>query len=522
MPQKLQQGSVQKVKVPLFGAYSNRNSDPDKDQRFINVFPESRKVDQLDQMRVYLKKRPGVDIQKTYSFTEGETPVDYKEARGLAYFNGYVYSVWGNELWVDEDPEDPGIDPILKASLTTDTRKVGFVFGNSATIGDYLFFTDGVSAFVIESDYTVNEIIGAGSPPTPHLASPTFLDGYIFLAVGSDIYNCDLDDPYTWDVSNFISSESFPDPIRALARQNNQIVAFNSISIEFFYDASNASGSPLNKNDSAVIQIGCFAPSCIFQGERYCFFVGQSETGGRSVWMIDGFQPKKISDEFIERIIDQETGADPVTLLSTIVGYGFRSMGHFFFLINLLDSNRTLLYDIEEKLWHEWTTTMSYGILTEEVDTFESNFCYNYAASGPSSNIYFQSAYSPCISFLSPTVNDDAFYFLYPIPHVTYYPINMLIRTNKYDMDTINRKRLHSLRLVSDYEIMYGTTDLRISYTDDDYKSFSTSRQMELNKDFPILYQLGSFRRRAFQLDCTTDYTIRFEALELVYTEDNS
>ena len=275
MPQKSQQGLLQKVKVPLFGAYSNRSSDPDKDQRFINVFPESRKVDQLDQMRVSLVKRPGVGIQKSYTFRDGEISLDYLEARGLAYFNGYVYSVWGDQLWVDEEPENPAIDPIFVLNLTTDTRKVGFVLGNSSSIGDYLFLTDGVSAFVIENDYSVNEIIGTDSPPSPHLASPVFLDGYIFLAVDSDIYNCNLDDPYTWDAASFISSESFPDPIRALARQNNQIVAFNALSIEFFYDAANASGSPLNKNDSAVIQVGCFAPNCIFQGERYCFFVGQ-------------------------------------------------------------------------------------------------------------------------------------------------------------------------------------------------------------------------------------------------------
>ena len=238
--------------------------------------------------------------------------------------------------------------------------------------------------------------------------------------------------------------------------------------------------------------------------------------------MIDGFQPKKISDEYIERIIDQETGADSTTLLSTIVGYGFRTSGHFFFLINLLALQRTLLYDIEEKLWHEWQCVLPIDPLTESVDTFNTNFCYNYAAAGPSSEMHFQSAYSPTINYLSTTLEEDSHFVINPMEQVLIFPINMLIRTNKYDMDTINRKRLHSLRLVSDYTQSTETSTLTIKFTDNDYESYSSDYTVSLDTDFPILYQLGSFRRRAFQIECTTGHDMRFEALEFLYVEDNS
>jgi hypothetical protein len=515
MSQKVTSGLLQKTKVPLFGAYSNRSPDPDKDQRFINVFPESRKIEQLDQMRVNLVKRPGSKFHKYYDLVTLEEDPWYLEARGIAYFNGYLYTVWGNKLFVDIDPE--GVTaPIEVLELYSSTRKVGFVKGNSAVLGDYLFFTDGDTGYYIDDAYTITEITGL---PYPHTTTPVFLDGYIFIAYGSDIYNCDLDDPATWNSSNFISAESFSDPIRALARQNNQIVAFGSTSTEFFYDAANASGSPLNRNESALIQIGCFAPDCIYQGEKYCFFIGQSESGGKAIWMIEGFQPKKISDEFIERILDAERDIDSITYISTIKGYGFRTMGHFFYLMNFKGLERTFLYDVDEKLWHEWGTAIPVPDDTESLDLHATYYIYSYATDTETNTIYFQNDYSPCVCYLDPTYHSDDYYVRSPTHKSIQIPLGMFIRTNKYDMDTINRKRLHSLRLISDSTELSETSFIEVRYTDDDYYTYSSAREIVLDNDFPILYQLGIFRRRAFEIRGVTNHAMRFEALELLYTE---
>ena len=70
MAQRTQSGLLQKVKLPLFGAYSNRGTNPDKDQRFVNFFPESRKVEQTDQTRVALVYRPGIKAYKKFASYE--------------------------------------------------------------------------------------------------------------------------------------------------------------------------------------------------------------------------------------------------------------------------------------------------------------------------------------------------------------------------------------------------------------------------------------------------------------------
>lgn len=512
MPQKNTAGLLQKIKLPLFGAYSNRGSDESKDQRFVNVFPESRKIEQLDQTRVGLVTRPGVTRYKKFKSNE-LTDSTTVLGRGIIFFKGHLFVVSNYTLYMDSTLGGLGaITPLI--TMTTATGIVGMVLGNSATIGDYLFVCDGQVGWYIDSSFAVHTITDTDFP-TPHKTTPVFLDGYICLAKGSDIYSCDLDTPSSWNASNFVSAESFPDEIIGLARQNNQIVAFGSTSTEFFYDAANASGSPFNRNESAIIQMGCAAPFAIYQNEKICAFVGQSDSGGRSIWIIDGFQPKRISDEYIDRILDTETN------LSTCFGFGFRSKGHLFYLINLTTVNRTIVYDLDEKLWHEWNSgtptiysTWTYGV-----------FLWNNAVDCGTGTVYIQSSTRGYVGYLDASSSID----YWPQYDNTSLINNLyiIIRTNRIDMDTINRKRLHSLRFFIDTDFTLNPGGyIILAWSDDDYTNFTSFlNRIYISPPYidesgcPITYQLGSFRRRAFEIRCTFPMPARFEAIELCYTE---
>jgi len=506
MAQRTQSGLLQKVKLPLFGAYSNRGTNPDKDQRFVNFFPESRKVEQTDQTRVALVYRPGIKAYKKFA-SYGDV------GRGVSYFNGKMYAAWGSKIYED-NPFGGGGTPTSVITMSTSTGKVGFVLGNSSTFGDYLFICDGVDGWYIDSAGAVTHVVDPDFP-TPHIPTPVFLDGYICVAKGSDIYSCDLDTPSSWNASNFVSAESFPDAIVALARQNNQIVAFGSSSTEFFYDAANSSGSPFNRNESAIIQTGCAANHVIYQNERYCAFIGQSDSGGRAVWFIEGFQPKKVSDEFIERIIDSETD------LANCSGYGVRVVGHMFYVINLKDANRTFVYDVDEKLWHEWSSRIPNseptGTGTPPASTI-GFFQYDHATDCDTGTAYLQHTNSGYMLYFDPSESNYVDEYNNLTPNKDTYGIEGIVRTNRYDMDTMNRKRLHSFRLFSDRQPTSGTA-ISMTYTDDDYQSNSSTISIELTEDMPACYQLGSFRRRAFTLTYEDNTPMRLEAIELCYTE---
>lgn len=475
---KQQAGVPRNVRLPLMGAYSNRSSLGTKDQRFLNVFPETRKVEQLENTKIFINKRPGLTLYRDFGTGEG---------RGCIYFNSKFYVAVGNKVYED------AVSPVEKITLTGSTGPLGMVLGNSSSSGDYLFICDGTSGWVIDNTGTAT-LISDADFPTPHVPAPTFVDGYILLAKNSDVYNCVLDTPTSWDSSNYLSAEMFPDSIRALARQNNQVVVLGGSSIEFFYDAANASGSPLSRNDSTTIQMGVAAPYAVYQNEKFCAFISQSDSGGRAAWLVEGFQPKKISDEYIERILDSEVD------MTDCHGYGLRTKGHMFYVLNLPTIGRTLVYDIDEKLWHEWSSNSS-GTHTV--------FSCGHMADNGTGSAYLLDSSNGCLYKLDTTAYTDN-------------GTNILVElvTNRYDMDSYNRKFCHSVKIVSDrYDV---NNYINLYFTDDDYQTWSNAKQISLNDDFPAWHRLGSFRRRAFKITQTLPYDLRLESLECVYTDGSS
>lgn len=552
--QKQVAGKPKTTRLPLIGAYSNRGSSSATDQRFINIFPETRKVEQLENTKIFINKRPGTTLHHT--FPTGE-------ARGMLYFNGKFYAAIGNKVY-----SLTGITQAEVLTLTGSTGPVGMILANSSNLGDYLFICDGTNGWMVKADGTVTSITntsiygitittagsgytngtyafsvtgGGGSGlagtytvtsntvtsiaisnygtgytsaptigfpsgggtgatataslnefPSPHSPVPTFIDGYIALAKANtvDVYTCNLDDPTKWAAESYLSAEMFPDVVVALARQNNQVVVFGHNSIEFFYDAANASGSPLTRNDSTTIQMGTCAPYGIYQNEQYCAYIAQSDSGGRAVWFIEGFQPKKVSDEYIERILDAETD------ISNCRAYGLRTKGHLFYVINLVGLKRTLVYDRDEKLWHEWGSNVA-GV--------NEDFGFNCLADKSDGAVYMLHKSNGTLQRLDPNAYTD-----------NGTPILVELVTNRYDMDSYLRKFLFCVRIVSD---RYVNNSITLYWSDDDYQTWSNGKVINLSDNYPAFQRLGQFRRRAFKITHSSDNPLRLESLECVYAE---
>lgn len=643
--QQTQPGKPKVNRLPLMGAYSNRGHDPNKDQRFVNMFPETRKVDQLENTKIFINKRPGLSLYK--NFMSG-----LNEGRAFAFFKGKFYAAIGNKVIEDGNPV------IEKLTLSGSTGNVAMFVANSATIGDYLFIADGTYGWIIKSDGSVADIrddmlynvtldsagngygsiptvtvsappsgttavvtasvsagaitnlvisnagtgyttpptitiaapqttfdptttvilvqdtitianhtygvgnavtygnggggsiggltngtvyytivvdsntiklatssanatngvavditsIGTGTAhtltgsatatatatinafPSPHVPMTTFIDGYMVLAKGSDVYTCDLDDPLKWSSNNFLTAEMFPDEVVSLARQNNQVVVFGHTSIEFFYDAANASGSPLSRNDSTTIQMGTAMPYGIYQNEQLCAYISASESGGRAVWVIKGFQPQKVSDEYIERILDAEVD------MTDCRAYGLRTKGHLFYVINLKTINRTLVYDVDEKLWHEWSSNFDGNHTVFECD---------YMADNSTGMVYLLHKSNGNVYTLDPSVYTD-----------NGNDILCELVTNRYDMDTYHRKFMCSAKIVGD---RYSSSNsVILSWTNDDYETWSNPKTITLTDDFPAFQRLGVFRRRAFKITHNLNQPLRLESLEVEYNEGST
>lgn len=461
----------------FIGSPQQRDGTYQKDQRFLNMYPELIKSPITDGKKYYLKKRPGISSYHTYGGGLG---------RGIFYWpsNGGYYAVVGNQLYVNDTPIltiSNFVGPVGFAEFRTDTE-------------DKLFFCDGTTAWQINLDNTSTHITDPALP-SPHIPNPIFLDGYMFLAAANTqtLHNSNLGDCTIWPTDGFIDAEMFPDNLQGLAKAQNYIAAIGNQSIEFFYDNGNATGSPLQRNAPAVAQFGCPAPQTINQTEKEIILVGATGAGGRTVWVIEGFQPTEIANEPVREALDLE-GAS----MNQATAFTIQCSGHKWYVLNLKLAQRTFVYDFEEQMWHEWTSGLG-----------QSGFVADFAADSTNGYPVLLGEGGLFSVILSPTTYTDVG-----------QPINCMIITSKLDFDTIMRKRFYRLSMVGDSPNGDNNTPITVNWSDDDYNTWVGNKTLQLNSNYPTITQLGYSRRRAFQFIYQQPYALRLESFELNITQE--
>ncbi len=434
------------------------------------MYPELIKSPISDGKKYYLKKRPGTALWGMFGSGGG---------RGCHFWaaNNNLYSVFGNTVFAN------GVGVI---TLATSGGPVGFCeYRTDSAV--QLILVDGTNGYVINTDSSFTQI---SSPnfPNPHIPTPIFFDGYIFLAAANSqtVHNSNVTDPLTWPADGFIDAEMFPDSLVGLAKVQNYIACIGQTSIEWLYDNGNATGSPLQRNAPAVTQFGSPAPRAVVQTEKQLILVASTSAGGRTVWVIDGFQPTEIANEPVREALDLE-GAS----INSATAFSIQCAGHKWYVLNLNATNRTFVYDFEEQMWHEWATG-------------GNRFIYDYAADNPSGNPYLISTQGPGVVTLNPQWYTDFS-----------GAITCTVITSKVDFDTIKRKRFYRLSLNGDSPNGDTNTPIQVYWSDDDYNTWITGTTLNINGTYPTITQLGISRRRAFKFIFNQPYPLRLESFEV-------
>jgi hypothetical protein len=276
----------------------------------------------------------------------------------------------------------------------------------------------------------------------------------------------------------------YPDAGIGLLRYKNQLVAFGRETIEFFYNAGNETGSPLGRTPQAFIKLGCAGPKAMTQFEDTIAWVSSSDKNGIGVYVLDGYQPKRVSTSTVDTQLQLTNLADINVTAVRIVGKSF---------VVVTTTATTFVYCLEDDSWHEWAST--YPLWHKLTGTSGSNaIVYGISASSTAGRVY--------------VVNSGGFQYQDDGSDYT-----MLIQTNKFDGDTIARKFLNKLSIVGDQTP--ATSTLYVSWTDDDYNNFTTAREVDLADTTQYLSNCGQFRRRAFKITNSDATFVRLEALEM-------
>lgn len=451
-----------------------------RDQRFLNCYPELIKSPMTEGKKYYLKKRPGTGGLVAQTGASGG-------GRGCHYFaaSGTYISVVGTGVYSNST---------LLGTLSTSLGAVGFAEYeyNNGTVD--LMFTDGTHLYLMTAALAITLVTAV---TFPHIPQPIYLDGYLFLAqTGSGlIWNSALNDPTTWPADGFIDAEMYPDNIVMLTKAQNYLVAVGQQSIEFFYDNANSTGSPLQRNAPAVAQMGTPSPFSVVQTEQEFIFVGATGNGGRTVWVIKGFQPTEIGIEPIREALDDEGSSG-----GSIYAFCVQCSGHKFYVMNLPLSGRTYVYDFDEQMWHEWSTGTSQAMF----------FC-NFSCDGPNGSPVVQSTSNGVLYTLAPDIYTD-------ISGTS--TIKVQITTIKLDFDTIKRKRMYRLSLICDGPNGTNNVPITVEFSDDDYNTWGVARTLNINGSYPTITQCGLFRRRACRFTYQQPYPLRIESFEVDITQE--
>lgn len=450
-----------------------------KDEDLINVFVEPIRNKAAEDNRQFVVKRAGV--------VEVVASVAASTVRGMFFWEDtkkLFYAV-DNDIYVYN--VSTGVTATISNPFGTTSGEVGFCLYLYSTGTSKVCATDGTTLITIDSANTVVTVTDPDMP-TPHLPTPVFLDGYLFLVKSgtASIYNSDLDDPTAWTAGNVIDAEMEGDDLVRIAKLNNYIVAFGSNSVEYFWDAAEVTGSPLNRNDTPI-KLNTYLAGFSQYGNKI-YYIGVNEGGQPDIYVLADFKIEELGSPTVSRYLNSAN-----TNISTWTGGVVSCKGHTFYVVNA-GTERTYVVDLDTKLWARWEyQSTAVFPLTNSLHVYNATNAYCYFTLGTSSSAIYRLG--------DATYQDNGSAF------------TCTIVTEANDFGTLNRKTMRRLAVIADRPSLDQT--LNVQWSDDDYKTYNTARQINLNQDLPSTYNLGWFRQRNFKITFSGNSNMRLQELEV-------
>ena len=447
-------------RLPLVIEPENRDSSVAKDARLVNCYSE--KTPEGD---YWIFKRPGT---ATSSRPYGGAAA----GRGMFNWLGNIYSVFEDTLYKDG---------VSLGAVNTTNGVYRFSSNKGAT--PKLQLGNGVKAYNYDDSNGLVEIIDVDFPAA-FVKGWSYLDATTYVGTAAAaIQGSGINNTVDWDPLNVIIAQIEPDRGVALAKQLVYTVMFKEWSTEIFYDAGNATGSPLGAVQGAKLNYGCKSADSVVSVDGILIWVCVNQSTSVQVMMMEGLKAEIISTDPVERILGAAT-------YTTVHAYFFKQV-HRFYVLTITASNITLVYDLDEKRWHQWTDS-SGNYFPMVATTYDSSL-----------NLYFQHETDGYIYTASPTLYTDNGSI-----------ITADIYTPNFDGGTKRRKQLNMMNFVGD-QVAGSTLQVRVNDYDYDAKKWSNFRKVDLSVPNAQLGNCGTFVRRAHNLRHQAATAFRLRAVEL-------
>lgn len=419
--------------------------------------------------------------------------------------------------------------------------------------------------YVLDTDANTLALVSDSDYPDATARGVVYLDGFFFVMdTDGNIFNSAEEDATSWEATDFLAAQFEPDGGVALAKYNLYIVAFGEYTTEFFWNAGNATGSPLLPVQQGVMNVGCADGDTVGTIDSQVIWVaqsksqGQSIAAGRFVAQLQGNSYLKLSTPDIDRLLDADDFND-------VDSTTFKVGGHSYYHLRLGSSSMSLVFDLSEQQWYVWTrrrdsfttsissvviasgtatATMTsswadgdVGVVTGFTGTYTAlNGTHNFEVSG---NVHkFPVTFSGtgtstgtgtatgwteddfgviCAAgyqgrqILQDKSNGD----LYELDITTYRDDSIYMdwssRLMIVDKDSSSNKFAAWADLVSDR----NSGNVLLRYSDDDCQNFTRYRKRSLAGDRTRWHRQGSYVRRSYEVRVTDNIPVRAEHLEI-------
>lgn len=255
--------------------------------------------------------------------------------RGCIVASGRLFAVYGNSL--NEIDADGVVSS--RGTLSTSEGRVGMAWGTTQ-----LVITDGAYGYTLTLGSNTFATISDADYPGSVMVS--YLDGWFIYAAfdKQQFYVTSIDNGGAIDALDFASAQSVPDTIVAHTVVNRELLLAGENSTEWWYAAGGAD-FPLERR--TVAAIGCIAPWTLKRADNAAYMLGRDENGAGMVYVISGYQAKRISNSAIEYELSKSTD------LAAAEAYTWQWRGETFYAINAPGLDTTFVYQISTGTWFE-------------------------------------------------------------------------------------------------------------------------------------------------------------------------
>ncbi len=434
-------------RFPLIIEPGNRGESTRYDSRLVNAYMETNEKEK----NTYIYERPGLDEQS-------RPPAG--DANGYGVFNwlGDLYAIFGGFFYKNG----------VSVSAILDS---GQVWRFDSVLGSVpkLVMVNGIRAYYYSVSTGLVQIVDVDFT-TPQRKGWAYLNGTLYSGrITTQILGSEINDPVNWSPLNVLQAQIEPDQGVFLAKQLVYVVFLKTWSGEIFYDAGNPTGSPLARVEGAKANKGCLAQDSVQDLGSVLIWVGSSQNGAPEVLMLENLKLDTISTKPIERLLAQ---AD----FTTVYSLNVKIEGHRFYILTIKNSNLTLAYDLDERMWSQWTDE---------------------------SGNYLPWVSSTLLNAITPVIQHETNGRIYYISSDYATDDGVLIPVSIYtpstDLGTKRGKYMGGLFVVSDQK---ANAEMQVRNNDADYApaAWSDFRTVDLSQDKPWLPDEGTFVNRAYHL----------------------